>query len=172
MSTNTKTVKRALNIKGVDPQHLVEKIIRERIYENPFYKDKCNTLSFDCIYSLAKNLCYIGGIFSNTKPSPFLCLLLKLLQIQPAILSVKSPFTFPDNNKYVLALFSLYLRLVLPSNEIQPFFKPLLNDYRKLRRRTTSGIFEIITMDEYIDSLLNGDRVCDIILPRICKKIV
>jgi pre-mRNA-splicing factor 38A len=44
--------------------------------------------------------------------------------------------------------------------------EPFLNDYRKLRVRTQSG-FELTYMDEYVDSLLHDERVCETALPRI-----
>jgi len=37
---------------------------------------------------------------------------------------------------------------------------------------TKDGAFDIIHMDEFIDSLLRDERVCDTILPRILKRQV
>lgn len=50
--------------------------------------------------------------------------------------------------------------------------EPLYNDNRKLRHQNRAGNYEIIHMDEFIDKLLRDDRVCDIILPRIQKRLI
>jgi len=44
--------------------------------------------------------------------------------------------------------------------------EPFLRDYRKLRQRGQRG-FELTFVDEYVDELLSGERVCDVSLPRI-----
>ena len=36
-----RTVKDAVSIKGTNPQYLVEKIIRSRIYDSRFWKEEC-----------------------------------------------------------------------------------------------------------------------------------
>ncbi|CAG8727290.1 5915_t:CDS:2, partial [Scutellospora calospora] len=51
---------------------------------------------------------------------------------------------------------AFYLRLVGTSLEIYQYLEPLLNDYRKLRKRTINGGFAITHMDEY--ELLHEDR--------------
>jgi len=43
------TVKDAIYIKGTNPQYLVEKIIRTRIYDCRYWKEEC----FACIYLIA-----------------------------------------------------------------------------------------------------------------------
>ena len=51
-----RTVKDAQTIKGTNPQYLVEKIIRTRIYDCKYWKEECfaltgnNELSRDLIY--------------------------------------------------------------------------------------------------------------------------
>jgi pre-mRNA-splicing factor 38A len=47
------------------------------------------------------------------------------------------------------------------------YLEPLLNDYRKIRTQNRDGKFELSHMDEFIDTLLREERVCDVILPRI-----
>ena len=62
----------------------VEKIIRSRIYECTFWKEKCFALTAESLIDVACDLTHIGGTFGQSiLPSPFLCLILKLLQIQP-----------------------------------------------------------------------------------------
>ena len=40
-----RTIKDAISIKGFNPQFLVEKIIRTRIYESRFWKEECFALT-------------------------------------------------------------------------------------------------------------------------------
>ena len=46
-----RTVKDARTVKGTNPQYLVEKIIRTRIYESKYWKEECFALS---------GICFIG----------------------------------------------------------------------------------------------------------------
>ena len=78
-----RTIKGALPVHGKDPQLLVEKIIRERIYESLYWKEECFGLNAETILDRAVEVDSVGGTFANQRPVPFLCLLLKLLQIQP-----------------------------------------------------------------------------------------
>ena len=102
-----RTLKEAISVKGTNPQYLIEKIIRTRIYDSKYWKEECFALTgnfqsiqmcfnqLKCIlkfmHSLAEllvdkamELRYVGGIYGgNVKPTPFLSLLLKMLQIQP-----------------------------------------------------------------------------------------
>lgn len=82
---------------------------------------------------------YIGGIYGgNTKPTPFLCLTLKLLQIQPEK-DIIIEFIRQENFKYVRALGAYYLRLVGDSADVYKYLEPLYNDFRKLRRMNQMG---------------------------------
>lgn len=48
-STMSNTTKKGYhNIHGVNPQALVEKVIRTRIYESPYWKEHCFALSGSC----------------------------------------------------------------------------------------------------------------------------
>jgi pre-mRNA-splicing factor 38A len=72
--------------------------------------------------------------------------------------------------------------------DVYEILEPLLKDYRKLRYRDQSkytcptrmsriiqlhiaGYF-LTYIDEFVDQLLNDERVCDIILPRLSKRAV
>jgi pre-mRNA-splicing factor 38A len=46
------TVKDAISIKGTDPQHLIEKIIRSRIYDSRYWKEECFGLTGFDYYSI------------------------------------------------------------------------------------------------------------------------
>lgn len=167
-----RTVKDAKSVHGTNPQYLVEKIIRTRIYESRYWKEECFALSAELVVDKGAELRYIGGIYGgNIKPTPFLCLTLKMLQIQPdkdIIIQFISQLDF----KYIRALGAFYLRLTSPSLECWKYLEPLYDDYRKLRVMDRMGNFHVMHMDEFIDSLLRDDRVFDVILPRISKRRV
>lgn len=167
-----RTVKDAKNIHGTNPQYLVEKIIRSRIYDSKYWKECCFALTAELLVDKAMELRFIGGVFGgNIKPTPFLCLILKMLQIQPEK-DIVVEFIKNEEFKYVRALGAYYLRLTGTSLDCYKYLEPLYNDNRKLRRQNRSAAFEIVHMDEFIDELLREDRVNDIILPRVQKRII
>ena len=47
-----RTVKDASSIKGTNPQYLIEKIIRTRIYESKYWKEECFALSGNLTISI------------------------------------------------------------------------------------------------------------------------
>ncbi|XP_071952597.1 pre-mRNA-splicing factor 38A-like [Antedon mediterranea] len=167
-----RTVKDANSVKGTNPQYLVEKITRSRIYESKYWKEQCFALSAELLVDKAMELRYIGGVFGgNVKPSPFLCLILKMLQIQPEK-DIVIEFIKNDDFKYVRCLGAMYLRLIGESVEIYKYLEPLYNDYRKIRFQNNNGGYELTHIDEFIDQLLHEERVCSIILPRIQKRYI
>ncbi|XP_065369643.1 pre-mRNA-splicing factor 38 [Calliphora vicina] len=167
-----RTVKEAKNIHGTNPQYLIEKIIRSRIYDSKYWKEQCFALTAELLVDKAMELRYIGGVYGgNIKPTQFLCLTLKMLQIQPEK-DIVVEFIKNEEFKYVRALGAFYLRLTGSALDCYKYLEPLYIDNRKLRRQNRVGQYEIVYMDEFIDELLRSDRVCDIILPRIQKRSV
>ncbi|XP_060532507.1 pre-mRNA-splicing factor 38 [Cylas formicarius] len=167
-----RTVKDARSVHGTNPQYLVEKIIRSRIYDSKYWKEECFALTAELLVDKAMELRFIGGIFGgNIKPTPFLCLTLKMLQIQPEK-DIVVEFIKNEEFKYVRALGAFYMRLTGSSLDCYKYLEPLYNDNRKLRRQNRQAQFELIHMDEFIDELLRDERVCDVILPRIQKRHV
>ncbi|CAI5453575.1 unnamed protein product [Caenorhabditis angaria] len=166
-----RTDKAAKTVKGTNPQFLVEKIIRQRIYDSMYWKEHCFALTAELVVDKGMDLRYIGGIYAgNIKPTPFLCLALKMLQIQPEK-DIVLEFIQQEEFKYIRALGALYLRLTFDSVEIYKYLEPLFNDFRKLRYMNKMGRFECLYMDEFIDHLLREDRYCDIQLPRLQKRV-
>ena len=71
-------------VHGTNPQNLIEKITRLKIYNSTFWKEHCFGLTAETIIDKAVALKYCGGTYAgNVKPTAFLCLCLKLLQLQP-----------------------------------------------------------------------------------------
>ncbi|UYV67255.1 PRPF38A [Cordylochernes scorpioides] len=163
-----RTVKDAISVRGTNPQYLVEKIIRTRIYDSQYWKEECFALSAELVAEKAIKLRFIGGVFGgNIKPTPFLCLTLKMLQIQPSKDIIIEFIRQEDFNRYVRALGALYLRLTGSALDCYKYLEPLYNDYKKLRMQNKMGKYELLHMDEFIDMLFREERVCDIILPRV-----
>lgn len=74
----------AKSIRGTNPQNLVEKILRSKIYQNTYWKEQCFGLTAETLVDKAMELDHLGGTFGgNRKPTPFMCLVMKMLQIQP-----------------------------------------------------------------------------------------
>uniref|UniRef100_A0A8D8M168 Pre-mRNA-splicing factor 38 n=1 Tax=Cacopsylla melanoneura TaxID=428564 RepID=A0A8D8M168_9HEMI len=167
-----RTVKDARSVRGTNPQYLIEKIIRARIYDSKYWKEECFALTAELLVDKAMELRYIGGVYGgNIKPTPFLCLVLKLLQIQPEK-DIVVQFIKNEEFKYVRALGAYYMRLTGTSVDCYKYLEPLFADSRKLRFQNRQGAFEVIHVDEFIDQLLREERMCDIILPRIQKRHV
>ncbi|KFD53656.1 hypothetical protein M514_05572 [Trichuris suis] len=167
-----RTVKDASTVKGTNPQYLIEKVVRSRIYDSRYWKEECFALSAELLVDKGMELRFVGGVFGgNVKPSPFLCLQLKMLQIQPDK-EIVIEFIRQEDSKYIRALGAMYLRLTFSSIEVYQYLEPLLNDYRKLRWMSKQGKFELMHMDEFVDRLLREERFCDIQLPRLQKRDV
>ncbi|CAL1703936.1 unnamed protein product [Somion occarium] len=164
------TVRGAFAIHGKNPQHLVEAVIRNRVYESTYWKEHCFALTAETLIDKAIELKAIGGVYGNQKPTEFMCLLLKLLQIQPEK-EILLEYLQADEFKYLRALAAMYIRMTFRAAEVYEILEPLLKDYRKIRKRDMSG-FTLTFMDEFVDELLNEERACDIILPRITKRDV
>lgn len=116
------------SVRGMEPQNLIEKIMRNRIYSYMYWKEQCFGLTAETL---------VGG---NQQPTPFLCLLLKMLQLQPE-LEIILEFIRNDDYKYITALGCVYLRLAGTPVDIFRTLEPLYNDYRKLRLRKAMGTY-------------------------------
>jgi pre-mRNA-splicing factor 38A len=68
----------------LNPQNLVEKITRNKIQASVYWKERCFGLSAETMIDRAVELRAVGGMYGEpNKPSEFICLILKMLQIQP-----------------------------------------------------------------------------------------
>jgi pre-mRNA-splicing factor 38A len=154
-------------IQGTDPQNLMEYITRQKIYDCRFWKEECFGLTaVDVLERAAKSLKCIGGTFGgNMQPTKFLCLTLKLLQLQPEDELIQE-FITQDHFKYVRALGAFYLRLTGRPPDIYESLEPLFSDFSKLKFR---GVTEwtLVYMDEFVHELLSTVRSCGIALPRL-----
>jgi len=165
----------AASVHGTNPQNLIEKILRGRIYENRYWKEHCFGLSAETLLDKAVKLDGIGGIYShNAKPTPFICLVLKLLQIQPER-DIIEEYLKQEDFKYLRALAAFYIRLTFRARDVYQLLEPLFSDYRKLCVRSLSaaagaGGWKLTHMDEFLDELLTAEMSCDVILPHLPKR--
>ena len=164
-------------IRGQNPALLFEKAVRDRITESYYWKEQCFALNAATLCDRASELSYIGGTYGLQKPTPFLCLAFKLLQLVPEKEIVIEYLNWmPEDGeehaengmnamstnshfKYLRALAAFYIRLTWEPVEIYQTLEPLLSDHRKLKHRKRDG-FILTFMDQFIDELLTKERVC------------
>jgi pre-mRNA-splicing factor 38A len=145
----------------------MEYITRQKIYDSRFWKEECfGMTAADVLEGAAKTLKCVGGTFGgNHRPSKFLCLTLKLLQLQPDAELVQE-FIQQDHFKTVKALGAFYLRLTGRPADIYDTLEPLYADYTKLQYRGVTE-WKLLHMDEFIHELLTQPFACSIALPRL-----
>ena len=161
----------ARSVHGTNPQNLIEYITRQKIYDSLYWKEECFGLSASDVATKAVELKALGGSYGgNNKPTRFLCLALKMLQIQPEE-GIVEEFLQNEDFKYIRALGAFYLRLTGRPAEIYELIEPLYNDFRKLRFRESTG-WKITYMDELAYELLTSERYCGIALPHLPKRDV
>lgn len=160
-------------IHGKEAQFLVEKIVRERIFESIYWKEHCFSLDLYSLIQKTFHSCnFVGGtVGATSKPVPFLCLLLKLLQLLPPREIVVEVLQWPDAKlKYLKCLFLLYHRLVAPAADVYKVIEPFVLQSCKIRFCAPDGTFSIKHIDEFADDLLVQERVLGIMLPRLSKR--
>ncbi|KAJ2356995.1 hypothetical protein IWW50_004400 [Coemansia erecta] len=166
-----RTASTAQSVHGTNPQYLIETTFRQRIYDSLYWKDQCFGLTVTGVMEKAAALTCIGGCFgASRKPTDFLCLTLKLLQLQPDR-AMLDALIDQDDFKYLRALALLYFRLTEPPAEIYQKLEPLYQNFSKLRMRNDSGDFEIVHMDEFVDTLLREKQTCFVTLPVLTRRM-
>ena len=153
-------------IHNQNPAHLLEKAVRNRITESYYWKEQCFAINEATLCDRAVDITYLGGTYGQQKPTPFLCLCLKLLQLMPER-DIVLEYLQQDEFKYLSALAAFYVRLTFEPKDVYMTLEPLLADYRKLRRRTKDGGYSLTYIDEFIDDLLTKDRVCSTSLRKL-----
>mmetsp|Transcript_2890 Transcript_2890/g.10460 ORF Transcript_2890/g.10460 Transcript_2890/m.10460 type:complete len:440 (-) Transcript_2890:2120-3439(-) len=157
-------------VHGTNPQNLIEAILRQKIYGCLYWKEKCFGLTAESLVDHAVELRTYGGTLGGSlKPTDFVCLVLKMLQIQPDK-DIVVEFIKNEDYKYVRLLGAFYLRLVGKPAEVFQYLEPLYNDYRKVRLQRHDGGYELKHIDEFIEELLTKDYSLDIALPRLPKR--
>ncbi|KAI0439062.1 PRP38 family-domain-containing protein [Xylaria telfairii] len=152
----------ALAPNGLNPATIMEKAVRERIVDSYFWKEQCFGVNeADIVDRVVSHVSFVGGTYGDAqKPSPFLCLAFKLLQLAPGDDVLEAYLKYGgDKFKYLRALACFYVRLTRKAENVYATLEPFLEDGRKLRRRGRAGA-ALTFVDEFVDSLLTKDRVC------------
>lgn len=157
---------------GLNPATIMEKPVRERIVDCYFWKDQCFAVNeADIVDRVVAHVTFIGGTYGDAqRPSPFLCLAFKLLQLGPSDEILTEYLEFGGEKfKYLRALTMFYIRLTRPAKDVYRLLEPFLADWRKLRRRGRTGT-SLTYMDVFADELLVKDRVCGTTLWKMPKR--
>lgn len=147
---------------GLNPATIMEKAVRERIVDSYFYKEQCFAVNeADIVNRVVDHVYFVGGTYGSAqKPTPFLCLAFKLLQLSPRDDILREYLKFGGEKfKYLRALAVFYIRLTRRAKDVYTLLEPYLEDRRKLRRKGRAGT-TLTYMDEFVDDLLVKDRVC------------
>jgi pre-mRNA-splicing factor 38A len=157
---------------GMNPATLLEKAMIERIIDSFYFKDACFGLNeADIVDRVVSHVTFVGGTYgSSQKPTPFLCLLFKLLQLGPGDDVLGEYLSFGGERfKYLRALAAFYIRLTRRSEDVYKTLEPFLEDRRKLRRKGAQGT-TLTFVDQFVDDLLTKDRVCGTTLWQLTKR--
>ncbi|KAI1825845.1 PRP38 family-domain-containing protein [Xylaria intraflava] len=152
----------ALAPNGLNPATIMEKAVRERIVDSYFWKEQCFGVNeADIVDRVAEHVTFVGGTYGDAqKPSPFLCLAFKLLQLAPDDDVLDAYLSYGgDRFKYLRALACFYVRLTRRAERVFAVLEPFLEDRRKIRRRGRAGP-SLSFVDSFVDELLTRDRVC------------
>ncbi|KAI1099257.1 PRP38 family-domain-containing protein [Jackrogersella minutella] len=147
---------------GLNPATIMEKAVRERIIDSYFWKEQCFGVNeADIVDRVVDHVSFVGGTSGVTqKPTPFLCLAFKLLQLAPGDAVLREYLSFGgDRFKYLRALACFYVRLTRRAENVYKVLEPFLEDKRKLRRKGRAGT-SLTYVDQFVDDLLTKDRVC------------
>jgi pre-mRNA-splicing factor 38A len=157
---------------GLNPATIFEKPVRERIIDSYFWKDQCFALNeADIVNRVVEHVHFIGGTYGDSqRPSQFLCLAFKLLQLGPNDDILREYLDFGGEKfKYLRALAVFYVRLTRPAKDVYLWLEPYLEDRRKLKRKGRMGT-SLTYMDQFVDDLLIKDRVCATTLWKMPKR--
>jgi pre-mRNA-splicing factor 38A len=157
---------------GLNPATIMEKPVRERIIDSYFWKADCFGVNeADIVTRVVERVQFVGGTYGDAqKPSPFLCLAFKLLQLGPGDDIVAEYLNYGGEKfKYLRALAAFYVRLTRRAEDVYLLLEPLLEDYRKLKQRKRMGT-SLTFVDQFVDDLLTKERVCGTTLWKMPKR--
>jgi pre-mRNA-splicing factor 38A len=137
------------------------------VFNSRFWKEHCFALNSESLVEKAMTLEYVGFAFGAFhRPTPFLCLLVKMVQILPSIEMLRTYVEFsaaePSNNvtqqesdmRYLRVLTAVYIRLVCRPEMVYSMLEPLFQDYRTVVLLDTDAKFSKVYIDEFVETLL------------------
>ncbi|KAM4063835.1 PRP38 family protein [Hirsutella rhossiliensis] len=162
----------ALAPNGLNPAMIMEKAVKDRIVDSYFYKEQCFALNeADVVDRVVEHVSFVGGTHGAAqKPSPFLCLAFKLLELGPSDAILREYLAHGGEHfKYLRALACFYVRLTRQAKDVYQTLEPFLEDRRKLRRKGRAGT-SLTYVDDFVDDLLTRDRICATSLWKMPKR--
>ncbi|KAF4587347.1 PRP38-domain-containing protein [Ophiocordyceps camponoti-floridani] len=130
---DTRGTKVALAPNGLNPATIMEKAVRDRISNSYFYQEQCFFANeADVVDRVVEYVNFIGGTHgADQKPSPFLCLAFKLLELAPDEDVLETYLSHGGSRfKYLRALACFYVRLTRPAADVYRTLEPFLADRR------------------------------------------
>ena len=148
----------------------LELIVRNKIFNSSYWKEQCFGLNSESLIDKALALKYIGGINSSSgQPCEFVCLVMKLLQLNPKREIIEQYLSDPEL-KYLRALALFFVRLTFPPPQIYAVLEQFYSDHHKLRVLTHEGKFDLLYMDEFVDMLLTDEIVLNLNLGKLVRR--
>jgi len=155
---------------GTDKWTLIPSILRDKIIGSRYWKEKCFALNTESLIDRASELAFVGFSYGGyNRPTPFLCLLAKMIQLEPDLDTISTFLEFSagsvTNNvdsqkrdlRYLRALTLSYIRLVCRPLVAYRLLEQFTSDYRLIIALMPSGEFSRVSMDELIDLLLDQE---------------
>jgi pre-mRNA-splicing factor 38A len=141
--------------------------VRERIYASVYWKQHCFGLSAEGVVGKALELDAVGGMYGGAqRPTAFMCLALKLLQLMPEP-EIALELLRTEDHKYVRLLGAFYWRLVARGADVYTRLEPLYNDWRRVRVRLPDGSYGLSHVDSVVDDMLRRDHLFNVSLPHV-----
>lgn len=138
--------------------------MRHAVHASRYWNETCFGLSLADVVPLAATL---DRIAATNPPPPFVCLLLKLLQLAPGDQELQV-FLEQNDFKYARILAAFHVRLTGPPYRVYKLLEPLLADFRKVVIKEGEHTdYQVVHMDDLVDRLLRDVRVVGITLPRL-----
>ena len=149
---------------------VVPAILRDRVHESLFWTEHCFALTALTLCDKGAALDRWGGYEGGwSRPTPFVCLAVKLLELRPRR-DVLDAMIAQPHFKYLRMVAALVLRcspgMVRTRSQARDAFKPLFDDMRKTKSRGDGG-WAVAHVDEFADMLVRDESVCGLRLPRI-----
>lgn len=161
-------------VHGLNPVLLLEKILRERIQDSQqWMAGVCNMSFWDVLREACLNLTLVGTYINlnKTKVSTFMMLLLRLFQLPKLDDDIVEWLVTGDHGyKYATVLFMVYARVMWEDSKmIYLLLEQKLDDYRKIKVFNGTK-FELTTIDQIADDLLNNKPFFGMFLPRLINR--
>ena len=160
------------SVRGTAPQHLIDPKTRHKIYNSVYWLQYCFGVNLVVFVDRAQMIKGVGGLYGHLKqPCEFLCLFLKLLELEPSrdiILYFLNTKCW--QMKHLRLLAALYVRFTFPPEDVYRFLEPLLLQYNQVAILRDDA-FQITHFDEIIHSFLHDEFWCGVSLPPLTPRV-